>query len=182
MWSRNTTVAQLLSGFIYSLYYHLSLAGVGGPTMRSLYNRLRWIWRGSIWPRTPGLLPDGSETPSSNLNLQAGEMVRVKSHEEILKTITTSNRNRGMLWDAELVPYCGKRFRVLKRVTQLISEQTGKMLMMKTPCIVLDSVVCQARYSSCRMFCPRAMYPYWREVWLERISPNENVVRDIVAE
>jgi len=53
-------------------------------------------------------------------------------------------------------------------VSKIIDEKSGKMLDMKNPCIVLDSVVCQARYSPCRMFCPRAMFPYWREVWLER--------------
>ena len=42
---------------------------------------------------------------------------------------------------------------------------------MKTPCIILDSVVCQSRYSHCRMFCPRSIYSYWREIWLERVAP-----------
>jgi hypothetical protein len=104
------------------------------------------------------------------LNLQPGELVRVKSHEEILKTIDYSNRNRGMFWDAELVPYCGGTFRVLKRVTRLIDEKTAKMLEMKNACLVLDTVVCQARYSPCRMLCPKSMYPYWREIWLERVE------------
>jgi hypothetical protein len=30
-------------------------------------------------------------------------------------------------------------------------------------------MVCEARYSVCRRFCPRAIYPYWREIWLERV-------------
>ena len=99
-----------------------------------------------------------------------GDLVRVKRHEEILETITQDNMNRGMFWDAELVPYCGKTYRVLKRVTHIIDEKTGRMLEMKNPCIILDSVVCQARYSACRMFCPRSIYPYWREIWLERVA------------
>ena len=69
-----------------------------------------------------------------------------------------------------MVPYCGQTYRVLKRVTQIIDEKTGKMQEMKNPCIILDSVVCQARYSGCRMFCPRSIYPYWREIWLERVD------------
>ena len=77
-----------------------------------------------------------------------------------------------MYWDAELVPYCGETYTVLRRVDKLIQEQTGKMAHMKTPCIILDGVVCQARYSDCRMLCPRAMYPYWREIWLERVEPG----------
>jgi hypothetical protein len=52
------------------------------------------------------------------------------------------------------------------------------MVEMKNPCIVLDSVVCQARYSSCRMFCPKSMYPYWREAWLERVKQEKKIVRD----
>jgi hypothetical protein len=79
-----------------------------------------------------------------------------------------------MYWDAELVPYCGGTYRVLKRVTRLIDEKTGMMMEMKNPCIILDSVVCQARYSSCRMLCPKSMYPYWREIWLERVAVNNS--------
>jgi hypothetical protein len=104
------------------------------------------------------------------LNLQPGELVKVKSHQEILQTVTTGNLNRGMHWDAELVPYCGGTYQVLKRVNKLIDEKTGKMQEMKNECIILDSVVCQARYSACRMMCPKAMYPYWREIWLERVG------------
>jgi hypothetical protein len=43
---------------------------------------------------------------------------------------------------------------------------------LKHPCIVLDSVVCQARYSECRLFCPRSIYPFWHEIWLERLSES----------
>jgi hypothetical protein len=102
--------------------------------------------------------------------LQPGDWVRVKSYEEILATLGTDNRNRGMVWDGELMPYCGGTYRVQSRVTSILDERTGKMLRMQNPCIVLESVMCQARYSECRMFCPRAIYPYWREIWLERVD------------
>jgi hypothetical protein len=169
--SGNVTLRQLVSGLVYSTFYHLSQAGVGlGPAMRWFYNTFHWVWRGPKFPRNPGLIPEGAPTPAASLDLQPGQTVRVKAHDEILKTITTLNRNRGMFWDAELVPYCGGTYKVLKRVNRTISERTGKMVEMKTACVVLDNVVCQARYSSCRMFCPRAMYPYWREIWLERVD------------
>ena len=170
-WSGNVGLDRLVSGLIYSSYYHLSEAGVGlGPAMRWFYDSFHWLWGGTLFPRKPGVIPEGKPTPSGILNLQPGELVRVKSHEEILKTVDSSNRNRGMYWDAELVPYCGGTYRVLKRVSRLIDEKTGKMIEMKNPCIILDTVVCQARYSSCRMLCPKSMYPYWRELWLERVE------------
>jgi hypothetical protein len=102
--------------------------------------------------------------------------VRVKSHDEILRTITEENKNRGMSWDAEMVPYCGGTYRVLTRVSQIVDERTGKMQTLKNPCIILDNVVCQAKYSGCRMFCPRSIYPYWREIWLERVTPEPSAV------
>jgi hypothetical protein len=174
--SGNVGLERIFSGLIYSAYFHLSQAGIGlGPIMRWFYNKTHSFWGGTLFPRTPGFLPDGAPTPSVKLNLQPGELVRVKSHEEILKTVDFSNRNRGMFWDAELVPYCGGTYRVLKRVSRLIDEKTAKMVEMKNPCIVLDTVVCQARYSQCRMLCPKSMYPYWREIWLERVEGNGSV-------
>src|SRR5262249_23013695 len=80
--------------------------------------------------------------------------------------------NRGMRWDGEMAPYCGGVYKVLRRVDKIINEKTGKMIWMKTPCVILDTVVCQARYTSCRMFCPREFYSYWREILLERVEPR----------
>jgi len=169
--SGNVGLERVVSGLAYSVYYHISQAGIGlGRPMRWFYDRFHRLWGGTLFPRKPGVIPKGQPTPSERLNLQPGDLVRVKSQEEILKTVDSSNQNRGMYWDAELVPYCGGTHRVLKRVTKLISERTGKMLEMKNPCIVLDSVICQARYSPCRMLCPKEMYPYWREIWLERMG------------
>jgi hypothetical protein len=171
--SGNVSLKRLLAGLVYWVYYGLSQAGIGlGPAMRWLYDKVCILWGQSLFPRTPGRIPAGQPTPLVLLNLQPGEIVRVKSHKEILNTIDADNKNRGMHWDAELVPYCGGTFKVMKRVSRLIVERTGKMLEMKNPCIVLDSVVCQARYSHCRMFCPKSMYPYWREAWLERVEPE----------
>ena len=172
-WSGNVGLWRILCGLVYSMYYNLSQAGIGvGPSMRWFYDKLHWLWRGSQFPRKGGTIPEGRPTPTATLNLQPGELVRVKSHEEILRTLNTNSKNRGMSWDAELVPYCGGTYRVLKRVTQIVDEKTGRMQEMKTPCIILDSVVCQARYSNCRMFCPRSIYSYWREIWLERVEPS----------
>src|SRR5262249_35755711 len=131
-WSGNVGLARLFSGLVYSIYYHLSQAGLGlGRPMRWFYNRFHPVWRGTLFPRKPGSIPEGKPTPSVTLNLQPGELVHVKSHEEILKTVDSRNRNRGMYWDAELVPYCGGTYRVLKRVSKLIDEKTGNMVEMK---------------------------------------------------
>jgi hypothetical protein len=33
--------------------------------------------------------------------------------------------------------------------------------------------VCSGEWSTQRWFCPRAIYPYWRECWLERVQPPD---------
>ena len=169
--SGNVGLWRIVCGLAYMSYYHLLRSGIGlGPFMRWAYNTLH-SWRGGFkLPRTRGAIPKGKPTPSEFLDLQPGELVRVKSHDEILLTVNVESMNRGLLWDAEMVPYCGKTFRVLKRVSKIVDERTGYMQEMKTPCIVLESVVCQSRYSECRMFCPRSIYSYWREIWLERVE------------
>jgi hypothetical protein len=78
-----------------------------------------------------------------------------------------------MYFDAENVPFCGGEYEVLARVERLIDEKTGKMLTLKNDAIILKDVVCEARYAKCRHFCPRAIYPYWREIWLERSHATE---------
>jgi len=57
-------------------------------------------------------------------------------------------------------------------VRKFVDEKTGKLVTLKNDSIILEGVVCQARYSNCRMFCPRGIYPWWREIWLERASES----------
>jgi hypothetical protein len=76
-----------------------------------------------------------------------------------------------MAFDSELVPYCGKVFRVRTRVTTYIDERTGKQKVLKTPADILDGVFCQSRYAGIkRIGCPRSIYSWWREIWLERVQ------------
>jgi hypothetical protein len=152
-------------------------AGIGlGRPLRWLYDKFQAIAGGPPFPRRSGEIPADEATPVESLNLQPGELVRVKSYQEILATVNTENQNRGLLFDAEMVPYCGGTYRVLKRVSRILDEKTGALLKMKYPCIILQHVVCQSRYSACRMLCPRSIYSYWREIWLERV-PAADAVR-----
>jgi hypothetical protein len=104
-------------------------------------------------------------TPTGTLNLQPGELVRIKSKEEIISTLDTGNRNRGMKFDVEMLKYCGRQARVLGRVERIIEESTGRIMELKNPCILLEDVICTGDY---HRLCPRGTYPYWREIWLER--------------
>jgi hypothetical protein len=168
--SRNVSFRAILEGIVYLTYYHLSLAKRGrlGIPARWLYDKFQRVIGGLPYPRHRGTLAPDEPTPVADLNLQPGDFVRVKSYEDILATLN-GYKNRGMYFDAEMVPYCGGVYRVRTRVTKFINETTGKMATMKTPAVILEGVICKSYYSNCRMFCPRSIYSWWREVWLEKI-------------
>jgi hypothetical protein len=142
----------------------------------TVFNKVQPRFHGALYPFIEGT---AGKTPTQRLNLQPGELVQVRSKEEIQATLDKDQRNRGLLFDAEMLPYCGGIYRVLRRVHHIIDEKTGRMLNMKHPCIILEGVVCRSDY---HRLCPRAIYSYWRENWLRRISPNVISPEDQVGE
>jgi hypothetical protein len=123
-------------------------------------------------PLNPLAGPDGTSPNPPRLDLRPGEWVRVKTPEEIEATLTDTGRNRGLWFDREMLPFCGRVFQVRKRVTRIIDEPNGKMLTFDSDCIILDGVVCSGERSTGRWFCPREIPCYWRECWLERLEPS----------
>jgi hypothetical protein len=109
------------------------------------------------------------KTPTALLDLQPGELVRIRSKEEIVKTLDSNRLNRGMGFEEEMARHCGRTARVVRRVNRCIDEKTGRMLSMQNPCIVLDGVVCEGVYHG---NCPREFLPFWREIWLERVNEH----------
>ncbi len=168
--SGNNSLGAILKAIVYVLYYYGTFARSPrwGKASRWFYDRFQSVWGGLPFPRKPGKIVAGV-APRLDLDLKPGELVRVKSYEQILGTLNSSAANRGLSFDAELVPYCGKVFRVRSRVERFIDEKTGKMLRMKTPAVILDGVYCQSLYSGQRILCPRAVFLWWREIWLERV-------------
>jgi hypothetical protein len=137
---------------------------VQAGSRRYLPPKLRLIRGGQKFPFVLGQL---DRTPKMTLDLQPGELVRVKSREEILATLDHKATNRGLSFDAEMLKYCGTQARVLRRVERIIDEPTGKMLRFRNDCIILEGVICSADF---HQYCPRSIYPYWREIWLERVE------------
>ena len=147
-----------------ALEFVLSLFTLFRALIISLFNLVPRRIKGAAYPFVVGTL---EKTPVETLNIQAGELVEVRSKEEIIATLDKHNRNRGMLFDGEMLPYCGGIYRVLRRVDHIVDERSGKMMYMKSPCIILDGAICRSDY---HRLCPRAIYPYWRENWLKRAS------------
>jgi hypothetical protein len=171
--SGNVTLSRMLAGFFFLAYATVvgGRYGLGAP-LRFLYDRVQRLRGAPPYPDRRGRIAAGGKTPSRPLRLHAGERVRVRSLPEILETVDENLRNRGMGFHSEMVPFTGQTCRVLRRMERIVHEKTGKMIHLKNDAVILEDVVCQARYiNNCRRFCPRRVYLYFREIWLERVHP-----------
>jgi hypothetical protein len=135
---------------------------------RAVFNAFAERWLGGRFPRIRGLAT--SDAAGLALNLQAGDLVEVRSKAEIMQTLSPQQRTKGLWFDVEMLPYCGSTFRVRSRVEKIVDEKTGRMLRLPTASLILEGVVCSGCRSANRMFCSRAIYPYWREAWLKRVE------------
>ena len=114
--------------------------------------------------------PGTQSTPVEPLDLQPGDLVQVRSPTEIAATLDQGGLNRGLNFDREMLPYCGRTFRIKDRVRRIIDDKTGRMLNIRKDCLILEGAVCSGERSTGRWFCPRQIHPYWREAWLRRVE------------
>jgi hypothetical protein len=166
--SGNVTLRRMLADALFVSYSHVigGRYGLGTP--------LRWLYDaclGTPFPECRGKIPAGGRTPSRRLDLQPGELVRVRPLPEILETTDENLRNRGMGFHQEMVPHTGRTYRVLRRIEKIVHEKTGKLVRLKNDAVILEGAVCLGRHiDKSRRFCPRSIYLYFREIWLERVE------------
>jgi hypothetical protein len=146
------------------LEFILAFSRLVQATLIGFFNELQERRQSSRYPFIEGT---AAKSAIEVLNLQPGEIVEVRSKDEIMATLDKTQKNRGLWFDSEMLPYCGGIYRVLRRVHRIVDEKTGKIVSMKNPCIVLEGVVCKSDF---HRLCPRAIYPFWRENWLKRAS------------
>lgn len=143
--------------------------------LMAAYDALQKLLPGGLpYPRRRGTIPVGQPTPDVGIGpLGPGSRVRTRSYPEILAMLDGNNKSRGLYFDAEHVPYCGKEFTVRSLVNQIVDERTGYMLRFRSPSLILEGAWCQGSCSDGRLFCPRAIYPYWRAAWLTPVGPTD---------
>ncbi|MCL5006097.1 MAG: hypothetical protein M1404_06150 [Acidobacteria bacterium] len=115
--------------------------------------------------RAPGKTP---EIVDEVLNLVPGELVEVKTVDEILATLDSSGRNRGLGFPPEMREYCGRQMRVMRRVQKICLESKPGILRKLKNTVLLEGSVCQGGGIGCDRACPL----FWRECWLKRVEPG----------
>ena len=99
--------------------------------------------------------------------LLPGDLVRVKTIEEILDTVNSWNELKGCAFMDEMEAFCGTTQRVFKRVDKFMDERDYRMKRCKG-IVLLEDVMCQGTKIFGR--CDRSCLFFWREEWLEKIT------------
>lgn len=103
-------------------------------------------------------------------NLQAGDVVRVRSIEEIRATLDNWGQLKGCGFMPEMEQYCSTTQRIYKRVERFVDERDLRVKRSKG-IVFLEGVICEgtADFGPC----DRSCLLFWREEWLEKIDgPN----------
>jgi len=165
--SPDTRIALPLRRFLWRLRRHLQYLRVLGPfkfTEKMLSPRM-WVKHTS--ENNKGGATTNVEAEA--LNLQPGELVEIRSEKEVFNTLDREGKLRGLRFNPEMRKYCGKRFKVYKRLEKIILESTGELRTVRTPTVLLEGVYCDGEAHG---GCDRSCFCFWREAWLKRVEPQ----------
>ena len=115
---------------------------------------------------------------SDRLNLRVGDWVEVKRADEILKTLDPVGNLEYLPFMPEMVRFCGRRFRVLRRIDKTCDtiDKTGMRRMKHT--VILDDVRCDGQsHGGCQAAC----MIFWKEAWLKRVPTEVRTGAELYA-
>lgn len=127
----------------------------------TIYSRLKYNYLRRITKSDSPLLKHKS------LNLQPGEWVETLSIREISGTLDERGRHKGLYFMPEMEKFCGKRYKVFKKVEVIKLESTGELRKLRSPTIFLEGVFCDGENQG---GCERCCFHFWREEWLKRVT------------
>src|SRR5262245_18835075 len=105
-----------------------------------------------------------------SLGLKAGELVEVKSKEEILATLDSEGCLEGLPFMPEMFRYCGSRLQVYKRAHKGFDTVFSYRSRGMTNAVHLETRCTGEAHGGCQADC----LIYWKEAWLKRSSAGSH--------
>jgi len=133
-----------------------------GTELEPYGGRVRWNERedGTSEPRAPEKLTRG---------FRAGDLVEVLSIDDVRATLDESGKHNGLKFLKPMAEYCGRRFRVLKPVRQVLDEHNHVMQKTKNT-VILEGGICHGQGIYGREGCDRSCFFFWKEAWLRKVD------------
>jgi len=110
------------------------------------------------------------------------EWVEVRPPLEIAATLDEDGALDGTPFMPEMLPYCGKRFRVLRRAEKTCVELPGGSYAIRefinNDVVFLDGIRCSG---SSHDGCQRACLLFWKTAWLKPVDQSQIVIENLGA-
>lgn len=104
--------------------------------------------------------------PRLDQDIQPGDIVKVRSEQEIRNTLDKRMKCKGLRFMPEMTKYCGQQFKVLKRVKKVMIESTGESRDIKSRIYLLEGAYCNGEF---HQQCDRSCLLFWRDDWFEKV-------------
>jgi hypothetical protein len=128
------------------------LEWVAGPAFQALRRMIRRIL-GTLQPS------------SARLYLRPGDLVEVRSLQEILETLDDRGTVDNLPFMPEMSAYCGRRFRVLRRADKVFDYVLHHRMRRLDDTVLLEGLRCDG---GCHGGCQTSCHLLWKEAWLKR--------------
>lgn len=142
--------------------------------------RLRGAWRklAERWRHrrdgTPAAAPPAAGVEAPVLNV--GDRVRVRSAEDIRRTLDANGSVKGCAFGAGMYQYCGRELRVARVVHHFFDEARFRMLRARRM-VLLEGAHCDGSGLADTRGCDRMCFYFWRTEWLEKVE-EQGVLQD----
>ncbi len=141
----------------------MSAIGFADIATRAVINKAR----GALGlPQMGTIVGEAGKKSRGDLDLKAGDWVRIRDADTIRATLGPNSRNLGLSFEPEMALLIGQVRQVERVVERMIHEETGRMIALQRT-VQLKDTYCRG---VCAKLCPRANPLFWREAWLERVD------------
>src|SRR5579864_287111 len=115
----------------------------------------------------------GSGASNRVAKLHPGDLVEVRTPAEIAQTLDAQGTLDHLPFMPEMLDYCGRRFRVSKRVVKVCASgmKTGMFLgEFRAADVVLLNLRCSGAHQD---GCQKGCVIFWREAWLRKVGEED---------
>jgi hypothetical protein len=119
--------------------------------------------------RPPPAPPPRLQVSFPAADVREGDLVRVRSVEEIVSTLDATGYLHGCGFGLGQYQFCGRQFRVARRVEHFFDEARARMLRGRN-LVLLEGVHCDGSSVRWTAGCQRMCFYFWRTEWLEKVG------------
>ena len=102
------------------------------------------------------------------LSLKKGEVVKVRSREEIQRTLDENNQFEGVEFMDTMWQFCGGTHKVFKRLERILDPWENRLRKCRNM-VILEGLFCHGDPNHA-LDCDRTCLYYWKEAWLEKVD------------